>query len=343
MSTSNFEKKRIVERLCTHGAWVIALFAWLTLAQEASAQSKDRAAEAKAQFEAGQAAVEKGDLKGARALFLASRDRLSTAGTLLNLADCEEQLGLVASAWQHFQEAVPLLRVGDSRVVFANERATAVEPRVPKLRIDLAAGAPTGTRVLIDAREVPAASLLADVPLDPGDYTVTVAAPGRVDRNYPVKLAEKQRQTLSVEPGALEAIATLAPTAPTASGSPVATVPVPPPVVESSNVLRNVGFTIGGIGIVGIGIGAVTGGIAVQKKGDLQRLCPIPAQCTMDGQRMAQEGKGLGIAATVGLTVGLPLLAVGVALVVVGRRGVSTVQIAPAPGGGSVVMAETPF
>lgn len=311
--------------------WPVVVLVGLGLTSDALAQSGDRSDQAKAKFLAGQAAAERGDLQSARVSFLASLEIFPAPGTLLNLADCEEELGLVASAKRHFQEAVPLLRAGDDRIAFANKRVRALEHRIPKLRIELIASAAMGTRVLLDARELPAASLGRDMPVDPGSHVVTVAAPERVDRTYAVKLVEKQLQVVSVEPGGPK---------PTAAA---AAAPIRTPATNSSSTMQNVAIAIGGVGILGTGIGAITGGIALQKKADLEKLCPIPAQCTVEGQRMAQEGKALGITSTVGLAVGIPLAVAGVALVFVSRRGASSVQIIPASGGGSMIMAETPF
>ena len=69
------------------------------------------------QVAAGQAAVDKGELRRGRALFLSSLELHPAVGTLLNLADCEEKLGLIASAWRHFKDARPLMRDGDGRIV----------------------------------------------------------------------------------------------------------------------------------------------------------------------------------------------------------------------------------
>src|SRR5262249_54086977 len=114
----------------------------LTVAGAAPAQSSNNETKAKEQFEAGQEAVKSGDLKRARALFQSSYELDHAVGPLLNLADCEEKLDLLASARQHFRDAVSLLPQGDPRIAFAEQRAAALDPRVPTLRIDLPAGLP---------------------------------------------------------------------------------------------------------------------------------------------------------------------------------------------------------
>ena len=56
------------------------------------------------------------------------------AGTLFNLADCEERTGKLASAWQHYKQAAEQFPAGDERVAVANEHATKLEKRAPKLK-----------------------------------------------------------------------------------------------------------------------------------------------------------------------------------------------------------------
>jgi hypothetical protein len=310
---------------------IAVLLAGLLLAGEGAAQPASAAAAAKAKFEEGQAAAEKGDFQSARALFLSSKDLLATVGTLLNLADCEEHLGMVASARQHYLDAKTMMKAGDKRIGFADERARALEPRLPALRVDLTAEAPPGTVVRLDARELPASSLGTDMPLDPGDHAVVVSAPGRPDRSYGVKLVEKQRQALAVEPGAKPAAA--------ASSTPAADIAPPQGAGGGGSTLRTLGFIAGGAGLIGLAFGTVTGVLAVQKKSEVEKACPAPPSCSSAGQAIAIEGKALGSLSTAGLATGIPLLAAGVVLVVVGSRGAPQVRAAIGPGGASLVVS----
>jgi tetratricopeptide (TPR) repeat protein len=82
------------------------------------------------------------------------------AGTLINLAECEEQLGRTASAWQHWRAAADSLPAGDKRRGVALNRASALEKALPRLTITLAPGTPSDTRVKRDGTFLGAPSLV---------------------------------------------------------------------------------------------------------------------------------------------------------------------------------------
>lgn len=269
-------------------------------------------ARARALFEEGQIAVSKGELERARTLFVSSRLLYPTAGTLLNLADCEEKLGFWASAWRHFREAIETLRPGDDRIPFAKSREAALQKKLPMLLVELRASAPAGTRVLFDGGDLPEPGLGARTPVDPGPHTIIVRAPQRLDRTYEVTLSEKEQVTLTVEP------------------EPKPGPPPPPP----ARPLRTAGFVTGGVGLVGVGVGAAFGILAVQKKSELSALCPVPAHCTPVGVQMAEEGQLLGNAATAGLALGLTFLTAGGILLLVGSSDrPATAQVSVSPQG----------
>lgn len=330
MRRESLHARAAMQRRRSPARWIAAVLAGLLLASEAPAQPADPEATAQARFEQGRAAVKNGDLQRARALFISSQQLYATAGTLLNLADCEERLGLVASAWQHFQEALPMMPADDSRIPWTNERIAALKHRVPRLRIDLAKNTPPGTRVVLDARDVPASSLGTHVPVDPGKYTVTITSPGREDAHFPVVLEEGRSVELSVAAGAPR----------TSDGSmPATAAPPGAPAAGRDNTLRNVGLAVGGAGILGIGIGAVAGVLALEKKSVLRGMCPVPADCTPEGVRIAKEGAVLGDTSTAGFLVGAPLLVAGAVLVLVHRRAPATeIRATATTDGGGVVV-----
>ena len=91
-------------------------------------------------FQEGKALARQGEYTEACARFAASQRLEPAIGTQLNLADCLEHIGKLASAWAHYREVIPLAerqRQG-ARVAIARARAAALEPRVPRLivRID---------------------------------------------------------------------------------------------------------------------------------------------------------------------------------------------------------------
>lgn len=262
----------------------------------------EETARAKTQFEQGRAAVKSGDLSRARALFLSSESLVPKTATLMNLADCEERLGLYASALQHFQEAVLLAPPGDDRIEGLKRRARAVEPKVPRLRVQAKGPPVPGMKILIDAREVAAESLQAGRPMDPGQYVMLVTAPGRKEREYKVHLSEGETVVVEAEPG------DLVPRPPALAKMPAPAAPAP---AGGLGKLQVAGLALGGVGVVGLVVGAVTGAMAVSKKEQLDGMCPVANNCTKEGVDLAAEGSRFGTASTVGLTAGGIALALG--------------------------------
>ena len=195
---------RMIHRRALRWAAVAALLCAAPLSAIA-AEPDAVAEEAKELLQKGQAAMKQGDRAEALRFFQKSYVLDPTFATRLSLASCEEQLGLTASAWLHYLKLWVELPADDDRVPFAKERTAALEPRVPRLQIKLAPGAPPGTRVMQDNVELSQGDLDALLPVDPTPHVIVVTAPGRNDRRYEVKVAEGERETLTVEPGAVPA------------------------------------------------------------------------------------------------------------------------------------------
>jgi hypothetical protein len=172
----------------------------LAVTADSSAQSRDRAAAA-ALFKAGRKAMKEGDYQTACTKFEESQRYDPAAGTLLNLANCKEKLGLLATAWELFDAAVERLPAGDNRIKIAQKRRDAIKPRLPYLKIELEPAAPLQTQVTRDGIEVGSASFGLSIPVDPGEHQVVVKAEGHQERRYEVALQEGEQKTLKVAPG----------------------------------------------------------------------------------------------------------------------------------------------
>lgn len=111
----------------------------------------DPAAQALALFKEGVELRKQG--KCAEALpKLAESVRLrTTAGTLLNVALCEESVGRLAAALQHYREVQVLLTKEDERMTLVSTHIGDLEPRVPRLRVSLSRAA-TDARVSVDGQ-----------------------------------------------------------------------------------------------------------------------------------------------------------------------------------------------
>jgi hypothetical protein len=211
----------------------------------ARAQGSDAAA-AEALFREGRAASDAGDHDKACKKF-AESNRLDPApGTVFNLADCSEKLGRVATAWTLFREVAQKLPASDERTRIATARAAALEPRLPKLTIRVAPGTPADARVFRDGIELKAGALDTALPIDPGSHVLAIEANGHARAERPISIVEgdMREETLELGPAA-------------AGGDAGAT---------SGSTGRTVGWVLGGVGIVGIGVGVVTGLLVLDKK-----------------------------------------------------------------------------
>jgi hypothetical protein len=103
-------------------------------------------------------------------------------GTLLNLASCHESDGKPASAWAEFSEAMSQAkRQGDNdRAQLADDHMKALEPKLAHVSIGVAPGANVpGLVIKFDSRELSAAALGLQIPVDPGKHLLEAAAPGK--------------------------------------------------------------------------------------------------------------------------------------------------------------------
>ena len=95
---------------------------------------KKHSAEAEALFEQGRKLYDAGRYEEACERLEGSQRIEPSVGTLGLLAACFERQGRLASAWERYIETATRARVcGDKRGVFARDRATVLERRVPTL------------------------------------------------------------------------------------------------------------------------------------------------------------------------------------------------------------------
>jgi hypothetical protein len=265
-------------------------------------------------FDQARDAMKKGDYARACPKVAESHRVDPQPGTLANLAVCEDKQGAVASAWTHAREALEQLPATDDRVPVLKAIAARAEKRLPKLVIRLAAGAPKGARVRRDAVELGDASLGEPLPVDPGEHTITVTAAGRKDAVQKVTVGEGKTVQLEVAAGDVEESA---PPRATSDAPPVSKGDAVAPTSPSSGSGNaTLGYVLGGVGIVGIGVGVVTGVILSGKKStvnDPKDGCDQSARTCNSGASLdaAHSGAGLLPLYYGGLAVGVLGLAAG--------------------------------
>ncbi|MBK7077746.1 MAG: hypothetical protein IPH44_36160 [Myxococcales bacterium] len=160
-----------MKNLCT-------VLAAVVLVAAGSGRAAAQSAEAETLFRDGKKLMAKGQFAEACLAFEGSFKKDPAATTLLNLADCREKNGQLASAWGHFVEAARLARGQGAIEKSARDRADALEPKVSYLVVAV----PDDVRVdgLVVKRDgVPMdpAEWNRKMPIDGGRHTVEARAP----------------------------------------------------------------------------------------------------------------------------------------------------------------------
>lgn len=237
------------------------------------AEPRDAVA-AEALFRRGREAMEAKRYNDALPLFVESQRFDPAAGTLMNLGTCEENVGRIASAWQHWKEAMDALSPDDDRVPLARARIEALERKLPRLAISLASGREQGARVFRDDVELGPAIDGVALPVDPGSHTVRVSMPGHRVERVALRLEEGEQKRVEVHPGAM------APQAPVETAS-MATWP------------RTLGWVLAGAGVASVGTAAITGLVLVDYKSTVESDCPNRSCRTQEGLDAASTARTL--------------------------------------------------
>jgi tetratricopeptide (TPR) repeat protein len=246
-------------------------------------------------------------------------------GTRLNLADCYEHLGKLASAWGLFREAIELAaKAGDKRRDYAQQQADALEPRLPKLTISVPEHPPAGLVVARDGAPIDAGALGVALYLDPGPHAITASAPGFEALTRTVTLAEGKAETLALP--ALTAVpvrATAAPQAPPQAPNERPTATSQPELVISPT-RRYVAMAVGAAGVASIGVGLFFGSKANSAYHDAKALCGSNLVCSTDnytrGQQLIRDTRSDATISTVLIAAGGAAIVTGAVVWLTGRR-----------------------
>ena len=284
--------KRLARRWI-HGALLVAC----ALATS-EARAGDSAA-AEALFQQAKSLTEAGKWPLACPKFEASYKLDKTLGTLMNLADCEEHVDRIATAWAHWGEAVELAqKAGDKRADFATKRRDALSKRLPMVRIDVTSESAALAIFRDDVRIDPAAYGVP-LPSDPGTRTLQVRRGDETLAERKVTAKEADTAVVSFDLAAIEKAA-----------------PAPRPPQGGSRAQRTAGFVVGGVGVGAVLIaGGLEIGAIVAKSG-----ASDPGRCTGDfctplgveqiqrARTYANAGQWLGLGGILVTAVGLTLV-----------------------------------
>lgn len=290
------------------------------LLQVALARAQNDKAAAEALFDEGVRLMKQNDFSEACPK-LEESERIDPAvGTLLYLGECYERVGKTASSWATFREAASLANNSNQaeRARVAGGRARELEPKLSRLSIDLTPDAAriSGVVVKRSGQRVEPSLYGTALPVDPGEYSVEVTAPGYETWTAPI-MVEAGGVSVSVRvPGLMkvpEAPVTPPPTAKTSVSADQgpAPAPLPPPAKHRRTTGQTLGLVVGGVGVTVLGLGTYFGVRAIGKNSDAEAFCSGNNRCTQSGIDLTDEAKKYASAANIAFALGGGLVALG--------------------------------
>jgi hypothetical protein len=290
------------------------------------AQADDRAIAQQA-FQEGRELMAAGKVAQACPKFAAAAQLSQTAGVRLNLAECYAKLGKTASAWAKADEALAIAdRAGDAAAAgVARDQMAALKPKLSYLTLAVDRDtAPPGFEVRLDGEKLPDAVWGTAFPVDPGEHQATATAPGR----------QPWSSRTTVTGAGVQASVTVPSLAVQASA----------PRAESSQehgasgggwsrgTVHALALASGGLGLVGLGVGAWFGLQASSQKSQYEQhkvngAC-VDEQCVT----ISKDAVSSATVSTVGFVAGGVLAAAGLALwVTAPERGAEGHAVAVVP------------
>jgi hypothetical protein len=287
------------------------------VAQRAHSQSSDANAVADQLFNQARELAKANRWTEACPKFEASLRAAPSLGTRLNLADCYEHIGKLASAWGMFRDAIELAtKAGDKRRDYAKKQADALAPRLPKLTISMPEHPPAGLVVARDGAPIDAGALGVALYVDPGAHAITASAPGFEAFTQTVTLAEGKAEML-----ALPAL-TAAPVPPQAPNEGHVATSQPELVISPTR--KYVAIAMGAAGVASIGVGLLFGSKASSAYHDTKTLCGSNLVCGTDdyarGQQLIRDTRSDATISTVLVAAGGAAIVTSAVVWLTGRR-----------------------
>jgi hypothetical protein len=271
---------------------LLALAGLLSTCSALAESSPHDPASAEVLFREGRTLVVAGDYPHACPKFAESLRLDYAPGTLLNLADCEEHTGRIATAWAHFRDLSTELPSTDERQPMAAQRARALEPRLPHLTVRSSTALRHGTKVMRDDVELGQESLDVALPVDPGMHIVVVNDGDRERSRVQVEVGEGQSRVVVADDA----------TGSTASGT------------------RTAGWIAGGLAVAAFATGASFGILALSNSSAANANCTGGVCGDAASARQYDEARSQARVADVALGVGLVATVVASILLVSSRK-----------------------
>ena len=275
--------------------WVLAALVALGAPPAAAAEPTSESAvdEADRLFQEAQGLAAAGACDRALPLFQESQRLDPAIGTQYAIAECDDKLGREVRA---FRAYVAIERraheAGKPKLErLAHDRVAALSPRVPRLRVVLAA-ADAGAVITVDGE---AAKAGEPVVVEPGPHEVRVLAGGRKARA--LRPVAEGARTVDVNVPALEPVGAAPPAKPDPVGR------------------RRLGVAIGAAGVGVVVAGGVFGGLALSRRADAAAECEDRTRCATQAQAdLWTSAANAGNVSTALVVGGLVLVASGITL-----------------------------
>ncbi len=264
---------------------------------------------------------------------LAESQRLDPGGgTLLNLGFCRQNEGKLASAWAAYNEALSqAIKDGrKDRESAARVHVDELDGKVAKLAIDVSDGAKRidQIEIRIDGTQVRQAAWGVLSPIDRGTHAIVVIAPGKREFKTTVEvLQDGGAQHVSI---------------PALVDAPVVVIP---PAIERHSSQGTIGWVMGGIGVALLGVGVVTGILAINSRSQSTDNCPQD-HCTQMGVTLNDQAKTYAWFSDFGVGLGAAAIITGFILIVSAprsgaksTRGAIVAPMITAHGGGAALTA----
>lgn len=194
---------------------------------------------------------------------------------------------------------------------------------------------PKEARVTLDDGQIPAAAWGLPRPIDPGTHKLAATMPGYKPAALTFDVADgakvDQKLTLVKDDGTSAAVVDPNKGTNQGNGGPVGG--GDGGASQGSSSRKTIGYVVGGVGVVGIGVGVVAGLVALGDKDSLSKACKN-GKCPPTQQSNVNAYNTMGTLSTVGFVVGGLALAGGIVLIVTAPKDPKAAFVSPylAPG-----------
>jgi hypothetical protein len=268
---------------------------------------------AEALFQDARKLMDAGNTPEACLKFAESQRLDPSLGTLLNLAVCHEKEGRTASAWAEFKEAASVAASAgkQERADFAKKRAAELEARLSRIVLDVPQ-ATAGMALTLNGKELStAAATGSGMPVDPGEVTIAATAPG--------KKPWSERVTVEAGPSTKQlAVPALEDVPPPQEEEkkpppPPAPKPLPKPPEQGARPLRTLGFVTTGVGVAGLGAGAVFGLMTLSQASEVEEGCK--GGCDQAAVDKNDDAKTTAMVSNIAFGAGVACVGAGVTMI----------------------------